>query len=500
MTWAGGSGGSCVFWMNGLAGTGKSTIARTLCWQLADRGLLGASFFVNRQDQARRDASNIVRTIAHQLAVHQHSFGEGLCAQLRKSPTSASRLLEIQIADFLISPGGALPAGNQTPLVIVIDALDECVTDSRGRPAGDLIIFLVRGLLALSGRLKLFLTSRAEPSIQRMFDQLSFGGTHTVMKLHELDKSMVQADIMTFLCRSFDQMRADMPKLDLAHWPSTEDLQKLVQLSGVLFVYASTIVRYVGSRRHSPRERLAQVLGQRRIGNMTTPYKSLDTLYMQVLEEAVGVRARSSDETQSELDDVDALCEQVRAVLGVVVLAQIPLEMGAVVTLSGVGHDNTHLTLEYLSALLLMEDGGSVQVFHPSLPDFMLDPDRCYEPRLHLVPTVAHGTLALRCLRVMNESLRYNICELSDPDVPNAEVFDLEMRLSEHVPDALRYACCFWMSHLVESGPPDRELGEELATFYREHLFHWLEVLSLLQFWTSLDSNALKAIEWCKVR
>jgi hypothetical protein len=100
----------------------------------------------------------------------------------------------------------------------------------------------------------------------------------------------------------------------------------------------------------------------------------------------------------------------------------------------------------------------------------------------------------------MNEWLSYNICELSDPDLPNAEVPDLKTRLSEHIPDALRYACCFWMVHVLESGPPGTQLRAELEIFCRKHLFHWLEVLSLLESWSSTELNALKAIEWCKVR
>jgi hypothetical protein len=489
-----------VFWMNGLAGTGKSTIARTLCRHLEARKQLAANFFVNRQDQARRGEENIVRTIAHQLAFFDHSFGDALCAQLRDLPMSASRSLSKQITDFIIGPAAALSTSDQSPLVIVIDALDECNLDARERPAGDLVLLLVRGLLTLSGRLKLFLTSRAEPAIQQMFDQLSTSRAHTVVELHELDKSIVQADVTTFLRQSFDQMRLEMPKLDLSHWPSSDDLEELVQLSGVLFVYASTVVRYVGSRRYGPRDRLAQVLGQQRIKPLTAPYKLLDSLYMQVLEEAAGLRTRSHVESGYDLNEVDAFCQRVKAVLAVIVLARVPLQAGAVAVLSGVENDDASLTIDHLSALLLVKDGEPVRIFHPSFPDFVLDPSRCYDSRLVLIPSVDHGSLAFQCLRVMNESLRYNVCELSDPDMPNADVVDLGIRVSEHVPDVLQYACCYWMAHVIASGSPSSQVLEELAIFCDKHLFHWLEVLSLLQFWSSIDSDALKAIEWCKVR
>jgi pantothenate kinase-related protein Tda10 len=66
-SWAETSDGPCVFWLNGLAGTGKSTIAATVFERMDKRQLLGASFFVNRQYADRRDTSEIVRTIANEL-------------------------------------------------------------------------------------------------------------------------------------------------------------------------------------------------------------------------------------------------------------------------------------------------------------------------------------------------------------------------------------------------------------------------------------------------
>jgi len=35
----------CIFWLNGMAGTGKSTISRTIARELAEKKRLAASFF-----------------------------------------------------------------------------------------------------------------------------------------------------------------------------------------------------------------------------------------------------------------------------------------------------------------------------------------------------------------------------------------------------------------------------------------------------------------------
>ena len=49
-----------VFWLNGLAGTGKSTIAQTFAETSFADGKLGASFFCSRDFEDRRDRKSVV--------------------------------------------------------------------------------------------------------------------------------------------------------------------------------------------------------------------------------------------------------------------------------------------------------------------------------------------------------------------------------------------------------------------------------------------------------
>ena len=62
------NGGHCVFWLNGLAGTGKSTIAQTFANITFAEGKLGASFFCSRDFQNRSNLRAILPTLAFQLA------------------------------------------------------------------------------------------------------------------------------------------------------------------------------------------------------------------------------------------------------------------------------------------------------------------------------------------------------------------------------------------------------------------------------------------------
>ena len=49
--WADDQQGHCIFWLNGMAGTGKSTISRTVAQSFADNGDLGVSFFIKRGEK-----------------------------------------------------------------------------------------------------------------------------------------------------------------------------------------------------------------------------------------------------------------------------------------------------------------------------------------------------------------------------------------------------------------------------------------------------------------
>jgi hypothetical protein len=495
MSWVHDSTGSCVFWLNGLAGTGKSTIARTLCQRLSESALLGANFFVSRKYQDHRSSSNIVRSLAHQLAFQERTVASALCSVLLEKPMSASRSLESQIKDFLAKPARAL--GGASSLVIVLDALDECLPEG-----GNLLLLLVRQLIGLSGRLKLFITSRAEPCIQQMFDRLTTHSQYTVIRLHDLDKSMVQQDIRTYFLSAFRQIRVERTSLNLCNWPLAEDLEGLVEASGMLFIYAATVMRFVGNRQHSPRHRLAQVLAQEQASSLTKPYAALDKLYRQILVDAIRSSDEDEDKGEGEDEACDALCQRLRDVLAVVVLALTPVDTGAVAVLAGQRRDDARIAVSVLSALLLVDSQETVRIFHPSFPDFITDASRCTMDSLRVSPPVDHGVLALRCLSILNQTLHYDMCDIQNPAMANEEVPHLAGRLREKVDNwnAVRYASSFWLQHLVKCDKPCRDLLEVLGEFCCKHIFHWLEVLSLIDSLSSLEGQLLQCIKWCKVR
>jgi hypothetical protein len=340
-SWATAPAAPVVFWLNGLAGTGKSTIARTICERFAERDLLGASFFISRQVAERRHPPNAVRTIAYQLARQQPYFADTILATLRESPDLASSEgLQKLATGLLFKPAGALPSN--TRLLIVIDAMDECTEDNRGRPGGELLPLLLRGLLQLSGRIKLLLTSRAEPEIVRMFSLASLGSQHTVMRLHDLDSAVVRSDIRAYLSRFFTDIVTARTNLALVNWPAKEDIDVLVDLADVLFVFAATVVRFVSTPRQNPRERL-DIMLRRREGSCTSPYHFLDQLYLQVLSASV---------RSEQYEDEVAMCRKLRIVLGSIVAAQHPLSVAVHAILLDMEPHDVNLVVGLLSGVI----------------------------------------------------------------------------------------------------------------------------------------------------
>ena len=71
-----------VFWLSGMAGTGKSTIARTFAASLDTQTGLGGTFFFSRGSGDLNNAVKFVSTLAHQLASRSPGLKSALCEAL----------------------------------------------------------------------------------------------------------------------------------------------------------------------------------------------------------------------------------------------------------------------------------------------------------------------------------------------------------------------------------------------------------------------------------
>src|SRR5271154_3631422 len=97
LEWATADDSSHVLWLNGMAGTGKTTVTETFCSLLNKKGLLGASFFCSIKSKTpRRDVHAIIPSIAKALARNHPRFCESLVEVLATVPDPLGMDLEDQ--------------------------------------------------------------------------------------------------------------------------------------------------------------------------------------------------------------------------------------------------------------------------------------------------------------------------------------------------------------------------------------------------------------------
>jgi len=474
-----------VYWLNGLAGTGKSTIAQTIAERAFADGRLGASFFCSRDFSDRRDLHLIFPTLAVQLARRYTKFRSIFIPLVQSDPGIVYESLYNQMKKLIVQPLDE----STISTVIVIDALDECKDEE---PASAILSVLGQFVLKIP-KVKFFVTGRPEPRIREGFRLPLLAEATDVFVLHDVKPTLVNNDIRLFLEQSLLELARRRRVPD--GWPTEDQLDLLCERAAGLFVYAKATVKFVDHRNNSPKKQLERLLqspeSSAREGKTELRADiTLDSLYMSILHEAFG---RDDPE-----DD-----PRVRSILGAVILPADPLPPSVIAMLLGLDPEDVFLPLSSVHSLLLLQEDVDhpVRPFHKSFPDFVVDPTRCTTPRFCISPPEHHSQLLIGCLDLMNRALEKNICKLPDA-VANSDVSDLKERAERYISPALQYVCRSWHMHLADA---DTALARTLAVipalhqFLEKNFLFWLEVLSILGAVKSAVDALQVATDWLEV-
>ena len=453
---------SPVFWLNGLAGTGKSTIAQTIAERSFANGLLGASFFCSRDFQDRSDLHFIFPTLAFQLARKYPKFRSHLVSLLQLDPEVVDESLYSQMERLIVEPLQSADIST----VVVIDALDEC----KDEEPSSVILSVLGRFVEKIPRVKFFITGRPEPRIETGFRLPLLVDSTNVFVLHDVHPPLVNNDIRLYLKHELSEL-ARRRRLD--SWPSDEHIELLCHRAGGLFVYAVATVKFLDSNVHLPKQRLDTIInlpectlpeGKTRF----KPNMTLDSLYTSILEMAFS-------EGDPEADS------KIRSTIGAVVLVVNPLPLSGIAELIGLDPEEVRLFIKLVQSLLILDENSNLPIrpFHKSFPDFITDSSRCLNARFYISPGSLHLNLATNCLRLMNDSLEQNLLSLPNYAL-NSEVKDMPTRTKDHVSVALQYACQSWHNHLTETGGDVNDAVSRLRFFLEEKLLAWLEITSAL--------------------
>jgi hypothetical protein len=471
-TWASDEGSECIFWLNGMAGTGKSTISRTVAQNFSAKGELGASFFFKRGEGDRGHAGLLFITIATQLVKKLPSLAPHVQYAIEADPAISTKTIRQQFDELVLQPISKLRLGPQksSRIVIVIDALDECNREEDIR----VIIRLLSQVKTITpAHLKFFLTSRPELPSRLGFEDIH--GRYDGLALHQIPEPVVREDIFTFLGHELAIIRDDYNKSVYltrrlpADWPGEFIVQSLVGMATPLFIFATTICRFINDRKcGQPKDQLARLLQYK----TKSQASKLDATYLPVLEQLlIGV-------SPSEKRDIIVNFQQV--VGSIIVLAR-PLSATSLDMLLGLPDGTVDNRIDLLHSVLSIPSNPNlpIRLFHLSFRDFLVDTEKHDTNPFWVDKKEAHKKIASSCLLRLNSSgyLKKDICDLQVPERPRADID--QQKIDAHLPPDIQYACQFWVYHLRECGSVicDDDL---VYSFLKCHFLHWLEALSLI--------------------
>ena len=441
---------SNTYWIYGLPGIGKTSLAHSICARLHKENHLAGAFFCRRDDASLSEPRNILPTLIYKLAIIFPPFRRLVAQRLRNDPNLTPGSMNHTLLLELICD---LPRPPKRTLAFVIDAVDECGDDlSHAR-----ILRALTDAAAHAPWLKIIITSRPEVDIHRLFDAL-------VRSSHErydlaADKE-ASSDLRIFADIRFERV-ASRRCLPLP-WPELSLFDQVISRAAGLFIFIETIARAL-EQCEDPIEHLKATLED----SAGTGLKSLYGLYSSILKTQI----------------VHSTAE-FRQMIGVVLTAapHRPLCEETIAEMAGVRLDLVKMWVMNLGSLLHEDEGanGGIRIRHLSILDFFLSDD-CHSD-YHVDLQNANVGLGLACLNIMVEQLCFNICKLEDSRLTNADVDDLPSRVKENIPDALQYSCLYWSNHLCFGANHGNQLlWESLRTFFGGPCaLFWIEVLSVM--------------------
>ncbi|KAK4097985.1 hypothetical protein N658DRAFT_432935, partial [Parathielavia hyrcaniae] len=462
--WVDGDGGQRIYWLKGWAGTGKSTIALTVAREYSGKKRLGASFFFSRSGGDLASTRRFAATIAVQLAESSPELHERISNAVASRPSIRGLGLYDQWKSLVLEPLAHLGGeAFSQPLVIVVDALDEC--DNK-----DDVSLLVRCLAAAvtveQVDLRIFVTSRPDQPMNVSFDGISTDA-HQDFILHDIKQSIVNHDLAVYYKHQLGQL-ARASRLDAAFF-SDENIQTLVQKSCRLFIYAATVCRFVHDGEPFAGKRLAHIVSAERLP--TRAGAELDRMYMTVLEYSLTAKL--------DPEETERIRELFRRVVGTIVVLFDALSPTSLAMLLDQSKETIALPLSSLHSLLDVpeEEDRLIRLLHPSFREFLLDAQRCTHAMFCIDAKKAHRHLFDCCLRIMAGYLRQDMCDLGRPgmrvgDIPRSDV-------NKKVPFAVQYACRYWAYHLERSDVDPQGHGG-IAEFFETRFLFWLETLALI--------------------
>lgn len=438
---------SQLLWIKGDPGKGKTMLLCGIINELHNtlpRNALLAYFFCQATDSRINSATAVLRGLLYMLVSQQPS----LVSHIRNRHDHAGKAL-FEDANAWIALTEIFANVLQDPQLrttyLIIDALDECVTDR-----SKLLDFVAKQSSA-SHRVKWIVAGRNWPAIEEKLERAE----HKVRLSLELNAESVAAAVKVFI-----QQKVDRLAQEKCYKPEIKDvvLRHLTLNANDTFLWVALVCQELERTENwDVREKLV----------LFPP--GLNSLYERMMDQISGSGSAK-------------ICLQVLASTAVlyrpVTIRELVLLAEQLVRFVN-DLESVRKIVSLCGSFLTLQD-DTVYFVHQSAKDFLVTKasNEVFQGGVECV----HQDIFAKSLAILHETLRRDVYNLQAPGYAIEDVKPL-------LPDPLavsRYPCVYWVDHFCDSkhrilahSATAQENTKAIDAFLRQRYLYWLEALSL---------------------
>lgn len=438
---------SCqVLWLHGPAGTGKSRLVIGIIAELSQQSFNMAPglayFFFQSSQQNMSSPTSALRSLIWMLLIQQPHLFSYIRQTLRNAGGNYFNTSTVfwSLAEIFKK---MLGDEHLTPVILVLDALDECDETNAGNPDAQHLISLISDTLNISHKIKWLLSSRPETKSFYYKKLINYPALGAII---DVDVQSRSGPVEAYIKHKLSELERenDYPKNVL------NDISiEIRERAQNTFLWVSLVFRDIIENKVAEYDAVEHV--------RSSP-PSLKNLYTHLMS-----RVESLNRSDPEY------C---KAVIAAVCFAYRPLSYAELHVVSGLPHNVRLVLIVPKCGSLLTVRNGIVHLPHNSTREYLND---FFASKNREGGTDRfHADIANHSIQAMSRTLKKNIYNIQ----PWSEFSSIS------VPDqdplaGVRYLCEFWVDHLCE-GKSRRFDDGTVFSFLGEHLLHWLESLSLI--------------------
>lgn len=437
---------SRLLWIRGDPGKGKTMLLCGIVNELNKTDAQLSYFFCQASDERINSATAVLRGLIYLIVDQQPSLlshvqerykhvGDALFKDVNAWSALSEIFLNI-LKDMDASP-------QQT--YIVIDALDECVTDLPK------LLDFIAIKSAVFSHVKWIVSSRNWPDIE---EHLAI--TQQISLRLELNEDSISAAVGAYIKHQVEWLAQKK-----RYSETTKDTvrQHLSSNSNNTFLWVALVCQNLEKM---PLKNAIQQLDEFPPG--------LDSLYQRMMQRIHNLEDAS---------DVGFCCQILATALHVYRPITIA-ELGILIKCPDA--ELIHKAIGFCGSFLTVRD-NQVYIIHQSAKDYLKG-----EAASTLLPSPAkiNGLILSQSVQAMSATLRRNIYNLDSPSLSTNEI-----KAPDPDPlETIRYSCIYWIDHFCDiytqdgqsrsQNLVDDEKCQMILLFFRKYFLYWLEALGLL--------------------